>query len=65
MMFYHILAKDKLLKYKYLAEEESFFEGISHKSLIKECEDLIEYDISAFGKNEPLIGVYNHCKKII
>ena len=63
MLFYHVLTKDKLLKYKYIVEEESFFEGITHKSLIKECKDLLEYDISAYGKNEALIGVYNHCKK--
>jgi hypothetical protein len=63
MMFYHVLSKDKFLKYKYIMEEESFFEGISHKSLIKECKDLLEYNISAYGKNEALISVYNHCKK--
>lgn len=65
IMFYHILSKDNLLKYKYIAEEESFFETISHKSLIKECEDLLEYDISAYGNNQELIDTYNYCKNEI
>ncbi len=65
LMFYHILFEDYSKSVKNLVEAYSLFEYIGWRGLSDQCWDITKYKKSAYGDNQEILSIFEHCQQEI